>query len=105
ARMPHGKAITRAKLRGVESQGMLCSAKELGLGEGGEGLLALATDAQPGTDLREHLQLDDVSIELGITPNRGDCLGIAGIAREVGVLCRSDLRAPSMQPVPPVSDE
>lgn len=102
ARLPDGKAIGRAKLRGVESQGMLCSAKELGLGEGGEGLLSLPADARPGTDLREYLDLDDVSLELGITPNRGDCLGIAGIARELGVLCRTEVRAPAVEAVPAV---
>jgi phenylalanyl-tRNA synthetase beta chain len=101
ATLPDGTVIAHAKLRGVESAGMLCSAKELGLGEAGEGLMRLPEDATPGTDLRALLRLDDVSIELGLTPNRGDCLGIAGIAREVGVLCRAGVTAPSFEPVPP----
>lgn len=99
ARLPEGKAIARAKLRGVESHGMLCSAKELGLGEGDEGLMALPGEAPVGADLRQYLGLDDVSIELGITPNRGDCLSIAGIARELGVLCRGEVNAPAPTPV------
>lgn len=105
ALLPDGKAIGKAKLRGVESYGMLCSARELGLGEGAEGLLALPADAPVGTDLRAYLGLDDVAIELGLTPNRGDCLGVAGIAREVGVLCRSEVRVPAVDAVPPTLDE
>lgn len=106
ARLPGSEqAIRRARLRGVESEGMLCSARELGLGEAGEGLMELAPDAPPGADVREMLGLDDVSIELGITPNRGDCLGIAGIAREVGVLCRLEVREPPAGEVPAEHDE
>jgi phenylalanyl-tRNA synthetase beta chain len=101
AELPGGLKIKRAKLRGVESQGMLCSASELGVGEAGGGLLALPDDAIPGTDVRELLELDDVSIELGLTPNRGDCLGIAGIARELGVLTRVDVAAPAAPEVAP----
>lgn len=105
ARLPEDKAIGKAKLRGIESFGMLCSARELGLGEGGEGLLSLPADAPVGTDLRVYLGLDDVSIELGLTPNRGDCLGIAGIARETGVLCRSEVHGPEITPVTATIDE
>lgn len=86
ANLPGGMKIKKGKLRGIESFGMLCSEQELGLAETAEGLLALPGDAIPGQDIRAYLQLDDVSIELGLTPNRGDCLGIAGIAREVAVL-------------------
>lgn len=86
--LPGDFKIKRAKLRGVESFGMLCSAAELGLVESAEGLLELAADAPIGTDIREYLQLDDRAIEVDLTPNRGDCLGIAGMAREVGVLNR-----------------
>jgi phenylalanyl-tRNA synthetase beta chain len=96
ATLPSGSTIARTALRGVDSEGMLCSAAELGLGEGGEGLLALDDDAPPGVDLRDYLGLDDVSIELSITPNRGDCLGIEGIAREVAALTESPLRVPTM---------
>lgn len=86
--LPGNFAIKRAKLRGVESFGMLCSAAELGLAESADGLLELAADAPVGMNIRDYLQLDDNAIEVDLTPNRGDCLGIAGMAREVGVLNR-----------------
>jgi phenylalanyl-tRNA synthetase beta chain len=97
--------IKAAKLRGVESHGMLCSAEELGLEESSEGLLELAADAPVGQDIRDFLALDDVSIEVDLTPNRGDCLGLRGIAREVGVLARKDVTEPQIKPVPPAIDE
>jgi phenylalanyl-tRNA synthetase beta chain len=81
-----GFEIKKAKLRGIESQGMLCAQAELTLSDQSDGLMELAADAPVGTDLREYLQLDDVVIELGLTPNRADCLGVAGVAREVGLL-------------------
>jgi phenylalanyl-tRNA synthetase beta chain len=76
-----GFEIKKAKLRGIESQGMLCAQAELTLSDQSDGLMELAADAPVGTDLREYLQLDDVVIELGLTPNRADCLGVAGVAR------------------------
>ncbi|EMR11913.1 phenylalanyl-tRNA synthetase subunit beta [Methylophaga lonarensis MPL] len=99
ATLPGDFKIKKAKLRGVESFGMLCSAKELGLAESADGLLELPLDAPVGTDLRQYLQLDDVSIEVDLTPNRSDCLGVAGIAREVGVLTRTDLTPADTSPV------
>lgn len=81
--LPNNLLIKRAQLRGVESHGMLCAATELGIDMPGEGLLELADDAPVGVDLRAHLHLDDVTLELGLTPNRGDCLGVLGLAREV----------------------
>jgi phenylalanyl-tRNA synthetase beta chain len=84
--LPGDFRIKPAKLRGVESFGMLCSEKELGLAESAEGLMELPADAPLGQSLRDYLQLDDNIIELDLTPNRGDCLSIAGIARELGVL-------------------
>ena len=81
--------IKKAKLRGVESFGMLCSAKELGLAESSDGLMPLAGDAPIGEDIRDYLNLDDVTIDIDLTPNRGDCLSIAGIAREMGLLTRT----------------
>jgi len=90
-----GIVIKKAKLRGVESQGMLCSATELGLSEDHSGLLELPEDAPVGEDLRDYLQLDDLAIELSITPNRGDCLSIAGIAREVSALYDTPVQAPA----------
>ena len=89
--LPGNFKIKKAKLRGVESFGMLCSAKELGMVENADGLMELASDAPVGEDIRKYLDLDDVSIDVDLTPNRSDCLGIAGIAREVGVLTGCDL--------------
>lgn len=91
--------IRKAKLRGVESNGMLCSASELGMAEESEGLLELPADAPVGADVREWLQLDDTLIEVDLTPNRGDCLSIAGLAREVGVLTRTAVTAPKIDTV------
>lgn len=95
------KAVTikAARLRGVESAGMLCSAEELGLAESSDGLLVLSPDLPLGQDLRVALALNDVSIELGLTPNRGDCLGIQGLAREIGVLTRTEVTPPVCAPV------
>ncbi|MDH5181289.1 MAG: phenylalanine--tRNA ligase subunit beta [Gammaproteobacteria bacterium] len=95
ANLPGGLKIKKSKLRGVESHGMLCSAKELGMAEQAEGLLILPDDAPIGESVRDYLALDDVSIELGLTPNRGDCLSIAGIAREVGVINQRDVTTPT----------
>ena len=86
AALPGGLEITRSKLRGVESNGMLCSAAELGIGDDADGIMELNGDFRPGTPLRDALQLDDASIDIELTPNRGDCLSIRGIARETGVL-------------------
>ena len=84
--LPGDFKIKPAKLRGVESFGMLCSEKELGLADSAEGLMELPADAPLGEDIRQYMKLDDTIIELDLTPNRGDCLSIEGIAREVGVL-------------------
>lgn len=105
AQLPGGMKIRKAKLRGVASHGMLCSAAELGLAEHSEGLLELPAEAPVGVDVRTYLGLDDVSIELGLTPNRGDCLSIAGIAREVGVLNRMAVEGPAMTAVPAEIDD
>lgn len=83
--------IKKAKIRGVESNGMLCSSEELGLEESSDGLLELPEQAPVGEDIRSYLSLDDSSIELDLTPNRGDCLGMIGLAREVGVIARKDV--------------
>ena len=90
--------IKPAKLRGVESFGMLCSEKELGMADSADGLLELPDGALPGEDLRDYLQLDDTIIELDLTPNRGDCLSINGIARELAVLNRCDIKEPEWKP-------
>ena len=105
ANLPGDLKIKKTKLRGVESQGMLCSAAELGLIESADGLLVLDDDAQPGVDIREYLSLDDVSIELGLTPNRSDCLSIAGVARETAVLNRCVITGPQFEPVVPMTTD
>lgn len=92
--------IKEAKLRGVDSFGMLCGADELGIDIPGNGLLELPADAPTGKDLRTYLQLDDSVIEVNITPNRGDCLSVRGLSREVAVLTGCAVHAPSMQAVP-----
>ncbi len=91
--------IKKAKIRGVESNGMLCSSEELGLEESSEGLLELHGNANVGEDIRSCLKFDDTSIELDLTPNRGDCLGMIGLAREVGVIARKDVK-PLDFPIP-----
>jgi phenylalanyl-tRNA synthetase beta chain len=93
--------LKKAKLRGVPSHGMLCSARELGLSDEHQGLMELPADAPVGSDLRAYLALDDVSIDVDLTPNRGDCLGMEGIAREVGTLTGTDVTPPSFAEVPP----
>ena len=104
ARLPGDFKIKKAKLRGVPSFGMLASASELGLAESSEGLMELPADSPVGEDFRQYLALDDVSIELGLTPNRGDCLSIGGVAREVGVLTQTPVEAPEMDEVPAECD-
>ncbi len=105
ARLSPDFKIKKAKLRGVQSLGMICSASELGLAESSEGILGLPADAPVGEDFRDYLGLDDHCIEVDLTPDRGDCLSIAGIAREVGVINRVPLTPPVIEPVEPVSDE
>ncbi|HET6434885.1 MAG TPA: phenylalanine--tRNA ligase subunit beta, partial [Xanthomonadaceae bacterium] len=83
ATLPGGIAIKAAKLRGVESAGMLCSAKELGLDSDASGLLELPDDAPVGAPLADYLGLPDAAIELKLTPNRADCFGVRGIAYDV----------------------
>lgn len=99
AQLPDGLSIRQARLRGVQSKGMLCSAKELGLADDATGLLELPPDAPTGEDLRSYLGLDDSILEVELTPNRGDCLGMAGVAREVGVLLRKPVTGPRIEPV------
>ena len=84
--LPGNFKIKKAKLRGVESFGMLCAEQELGMAEQSDGLFELPSDAPLGEDIRSYLGLDDKLIELGLTPNRADCLSIRGVAREAAVL-------------------
>ncbi|NKI17107.1 phenylalanine--tRNA ligase subunit beta [Spongiibacter sp. KMU-166] len=99
--LPGNFKIKKAKLRGVESFGMLCAEEELGMAESSDGLLELAADAEVGLDIREFLGLDDQIIELGLTPNRADCLSIRGIAREAAVLNDLPLVEPVVDAVAP----
>ena len=85
ARLPGGVKIRATKLRGVQSNGMLCSEAELGFGEDSDGIMELAGSPQVGMEIQEYLGLDDAVFELELTPNKGDCLGIVGIAREDGL--------------------
>ncbi|MEM9623688.1 MAG: phenylalanine--tRNA ligase subunit beta, partial [Pseudomonadota bacterium] len=102
--LPDNFKIKKAKLRGVESFGMLCSARELGLGDDHEGILELPESWAAGTDLREVMALSDVSVDLDLTPNRGDCLSLKGLAREVGVLNNLPVNFPDIPPVPASHD-
>ncbi|MBS0374834.1 MAG: phenylalanine--tRNA ligase subunit beta [Proteobacteria bacterium] len=103
--LPGGKAIGRATLRGVASEGMLCSARELGLGEGPEGLLELPAELATGTELRAALGLDDTVLEINFTPNRGDALSVLGLARELAVLEGVPLTGPALAAVPAAGEE
>jgi phenylalanyl-tRNA synthetase beta chain len=100
AALPGGMAIKAAKLRGVESHGMLCSAKELGLAQTSAGLLELGADAPVGRSLREVLDLDDAIVEIKVYPNRGDALSVQGLAREVAAFSHQTLRGPTFTAVP-----
>ena len=102
--LPGNFKIKKAKLREVESHGMLCSAAELGLGEDADGILDLAEDLKPGVDLRKALLLDDLIIDLDLTPNRGDCLSVRGLAREVGVLNNQPVKGPDIATVEATHD-
>jgi phenylalanyl-tRNA synthetase beta chain len=101
ARLPGGMQIGKAKLRGVESFGMLCSAKELGLDADASGLLELSPDLINGAPLVEALGLDDTLLEINLTPNRGDCMSVLGVAREVATLTGAQLKATDLRPLAP----
>lgn len=105
AQLPDGVRIRQTRLRGEQSKGMLCSAKELGLADDAAGLMELPPDAPGGMDLRRYLSLDDCIIEVDLTPNRGDCLGMAGVAREVGVLLRKPVAGPLLEPIPALIED
>ena len=105
AKLPGGMEIGTAKMRGVESSGMLCSARELGLSQDHAGLLVLPDSAVIGSSVREALDLDDTLFTLKLTPNRADCLSILGVAREVAALTGAELCMPAMTPVDVTLDE
>ena len=104
ATLPGDFTIKKAKLRGQPSHGMLCSFSELGIDVEADGIIELPLDAPIGTDIREYLALNDVSIDVDLTPNRADCLGIAGLAREIGVLNSVDVVEPTWAPAAATCD-
>ena len=105
AELPGGMKIGVAKMRGVQSSGMLCSARELGLSQDHAGLLELPAEMTPGQSIREALDLDDTLFTLKMTPNRADCLSILGVAREVAALTGAPLSMPTAKAVPVTLDE
>ncbi|MFO7305362.1 MAG: phenylalanine--tRNA ligase subunit beta [Gammaproteobacteria bacterium] len=103
--LPNGVTIKQAKLRGVDSFGMLCSAKELALAEDANGLYELPATLTVGAPLSEALALNDTILEVNLTPNRGDCMSVLGLAREVAAIRRTPLRNPAQARVEAVIDE
>ena len=103
--LPGGAPIGTNVIRGVPSAGMLCSARELGLSDDHAGLLVLASDAPVGRSVRQALDLDEQCLQVKLTPNRGDCLSVLGVAREVAALTGSALRPPLFPTVTPTTDE
>ena len=103
--LPEGFKIKKAKLRGVESFGMLCGPDELGLSEERYGLMELPASLPTGADFREALDLNDTIFDIDLTPNRGDCLSVRGLARELAVLNRVDFCAEPCSPVDPSIDD
>ncbi|NJD31409.1 MAG: phenylalanine--tRNA ligase subunit beta [Gammaproteobacteria bacterium] len=103
AKLPGGMEIRKAKLRGVESFGMLCSARELGLSEDASGLMELPAEARTGANLVDALALEDTVLEVNLTPNRGDCMSVLGIAREAALFTDGKLTGPALHAVPAAS--
>lgn len=103
--LPGNFKIKKAKLRGVESFGMLCAEEELGMAESSDGLMELPADAAVGQDIREYLGLDDRIIDVDLTPNRGDCLSIAGLAREVSANFLAEVTEQQVDDVAPSIDD
>ena len=105
AELPGGMKIGVARMRGVQSSGMLCSARELGLSQDHAGLMLLPDTLTPGQDIRQALDLDDTVFTLKLTPNRADCLSMVGVAREVSALSGLPLALPALEPVAPSIDD
>lgn len=102
--LPGDFKIKKAKLRGVESNGMLCSSRELGISEDHSGLWILPEDAPVGEDIRVYERLDDKKIEVKATPNRGDALSVIGVGRDLRALTGAELSLPDFSPVPATCD-
>lgn len=105
AKLPGDMKIGKAKMRGVESFGMLCSARELGMSQDHSGLMILPEALTPGTDIRQALDLEDMIFTLKLTPNRADCLSLMGVAREVTALTGAPTHLPDMSPVAVAIDD
>ncbi len=105
ARLPGGLAIELVKMRGIESHGMLCSARELGLSDDHSGLMALSADAPAGADLRGTLALDELIYTLKLTPNLAHCMSVHGVARELAAISGAPLREPVFEPAPVAIDD
>ena len=99
ATLPGGQKVEAVRIRGEMSEGMICSERELGIGEDHSGILVLEGDPAPGTPAADLLGLDDVILDIGITPNRADCLSVLGVAREVAAILGKKLRIPSVEVV------
>ena len=99
-RLPNGLKLRKSKIRGVVSNGMLCSAVELGLGDESDGIVALPDDAPVGESLSGYLELPDAVFEVNLTPNRGDCFSVLGIARDVAALSGASLKSETVATVP-----
>ncbi|QBR85022.1 phenylalanine--tRNA ligase subunit beta [Legionella israelensis] len=105
AKLPGGIKIKEAKLRGEVSQGMLCSATELGMAEQSEGIIELNEDAPVGESFRDYLKLNDFILDIDLTPNRADCFSVLGVAREIAALNQSTLKQKSQIKIPPAIDD
>ena len=103
--LPNGMKLRKAKIRGVVSNGMLCSAVELGLGEESGGIMSLSEDAEVGSALVDFLSLPDAIIDLDLTPNRGDCFSVLGVARDVSAVTGADLKDASVAAVAATIDD
>ena len=103
AELPRGRKIAKTRVRDIVSSGMLCSTAELGLDDDAAGVVELDASARPGTTLNEHLDLADQVLDVELTPNRGDCLCISGVATEVAVLHGAALKGPRLKPVKALS--
>lgn len=105
ATLPDIKKLKKAKLKGIESFGMLCSASELGLEEKSDGIMALPVDSELGKDINEVLNTNDIIIDISLTPNRGDCLSAQGIAREIAVINKTEVQALTINKVEELHSE